>query len=789
MQLLDSGPVCCSKGIKGFGNINADVLLCGVAPGRDEAKRGRPFIGASGNLLNAVLDSVGVQRDDLYCTNACCWVNNEPTKEELMPCLPRLIEEIATIKPKLIVGLGGTVSTLFMDRKITAARGYVCHYAQGADVFAPVPHFRLMTFHPSAFLHGKYKYIYDIQRDLAKIPDVLTWPLDGSKGKVFNWHTAASAAEAQRWLDSLPAGALVTIDIETTSEDGEAKDIFQDTILCLGFTSGNDSLVVNARDITHLSWRSDLRFGFHGGIFDAVGIRLHLGFQIKIAEDSLYQSYVIDERAGKEFQVRIHGLGPLSGEYCGTEFYKESLDRKRLAAYPEEVVHKYNATDVHNTFDLINLQSPKVEEEGVEQLYYNILIPAANAFADITYRGCAINHEHNLALKKDWLPRWMRLHKKINTMAHEVGFPMEKTFNCNSWQQKAQVIYDLLGLPVRRKGDRSTDKDHLQDFDHPFVNAVLEYQTLDKMMSTYLLGFDKQIKKDGLIHPEPILHGTVTGRLSYRDPPIQTIPKPFRVGADLGSFRRMFVPHNPITHCFVEVDYEQLEIWIAQYLSQDKQMLIDLESGDYHGRVTTTVYGLSPKVKGIDSEEDYLIWNERRTQAKRITFQRLYQGGASTLANRHTGIGCTLQEATDYIRAFNDRYPGYNKWCNDTVRSIQELGFYQTPFGRKRRFPILDNHREIRQALNFPIQSIASDVCLTSLIELHAKLAEWDSYVIWTVHDSILFEVSRKFFTEVTTIIKEVMTKPRHETLPSLKVDITAGENYYDQIKLKDFKP
>jgi uracil-DNA glycosylase family 4 len=783
---LDYGPSCCAnrpKGIRGFGNTEADIMLIGIAPGNQEVRAGRPFVGASGNLLDAVLEAVHVKREDLYLTNLCCWLNNEPSKDEVMQCAPRLIEEIATVKPKLIVGLGSVVSQVLLGRKVTKGRGYVVRYQSGSDVFAPHDHFRLMTYHPSAFLQGTYNYIYDIVNDLGKINDIITKPVDGSWGRV-SYNTVGSTRQAQEVMDSFKVGSIVTCDIETTSDDGEAKDIFTDDILCICFTGSTGTYAIPVEFLGELIWRSDVKWGFHVGIFDVVGIRKIFNQQIRIGHDSLLSSYAIDERAGKEYQTAIHGLGPLAGGYQGGEFYKEKLDRKRLAQYPMPVVLDYCSHDAQYTYNEIQRHAPLMIEEGTQELYDNILLPAANVFADISYDGCKIDQELKHSLQLAWLPQWFKLQRRMTKMANEAGF--EGEINVNSNQQMAKLLYDLLSLPQRSRSDRSVDRDHIDELDHPFIETLLEFRTLDKMIGTYLIGFDNDIKPDGCVHPVPLLHGTSTGRLSYQGPPIQTIPKPFRVGKDLGAFRRMFVPHDAKTHCFVEVDYEQLEIWIAQSLSGDKQMLADLQSGDYHGRVTTTVYGLEPKTKA-DPEEEYLVWNERRTQAKRITFQRLYQGGASTLANKHTGIGCSLREAQAYIQLFNERYPEYNQWCHDTVLEVSDGGFLKTCFGRKRRFPVIRDHSQIRQALNFPIQSIASDVCLTSLIELHWILKEWNSRVVWTVHDAILFEVAREHFDKVVAIIKEVMTKPRHPSLPELKIDITAGNNYYDQVKLKDY--
>ena len=88
------------------------------------------------------------------------------------------------------------------------------------------------------------------------------------------------------------------------------------------------------------------------------------------------------------------------------------------------------------------------------------------------------------------------------------------------------------------------------------------------------------------------------------------------------------------------------------------------------------------------------------------------------------------------------------------------------------RFPVVLDHKALRQAINFPIQSNASDYCLYSMIELAPLLARYNSYIILMVHDSLVVESDRRFRAEVTALIKEVMQKPRFEGYPSIKVDV-----------------
>jgi len=103
----------------GEGNHQAKVIFIGEAPGANEAKTGRPFCGASGKILDKLLESVGIERKDIYIANIlkCRPPNNRnPKTEEIFACVPYLEKQIEIIKPRLICPLGN-YSTAFILEK------------------------------------------------------------------------------------------------------------------------------------------------------------------------------------------------------------------------------------------------------------------------------------------------------------------------------------------------------------------------------------------------------------------------------------------------------------------------------------------------------------------------------------------------------------------------------------------------------------------------------------------------------------------------------------------------
>lgn len=139
------------------GDPVAPIMLIGDAPGEEEDRQGKPFVGAGGQLLHQMLGAAGLDRDRVYMTNILFWRppgNRTPTEAEIAACLPFVERHIALIKPKILVLLGGVAckTLLRTTEGITRLRGHWTSFApshQGAGT-AGIP--CLPTLHPSYLL-------------------------------------------------------------------------------------------------------------------------------------------------------------------------------------------------------------------------------------------------------------------------------------------------------------------------------------------------------------------------------------------------------------------------------------------------------------------------------------------------------------------------------------------------------------------------------------------------------------------------------------------------------------
>ena len=155
------------------GNPAAPLVVVGEAPGADEDRLGRPFVGRAGQLLDRMLGAIGIDRQSAYIMNVLYWRppgNRKPTPVEIAACLPFVQRQIALVRPKVVLLAGGTaVSALLGLEGITRLRGKWFDLAL-PGLPDPIP--ALATFHPSYLLRTP-KSKKEAWRDLLSLENKL----------------------------------------------------------------------------------------------------------------------------------------------------------------------------------------------------------------------------------------------------------------------------------------------------------------------------------------------------------------------------------------------------------------------------------------------------------------------------------------------------------------------------------------------------------------------------------------------------------------------------------------
>jgi len=136
--------------VMGSGNLDAEIVFIGEAPGKEENRLGLPFVGASGKFLNTMLESIQLKREDVYITNIVKYRppdNRDPSPDEKAAFRPFLDEQIRIINPKVIVTLGRHSMNEFLPKeKIGTIHGCLQTRGPGLPPIFPL-------FHPAAALY------------------------------------------------------------------------------------------------------------------------------------------------------------------------------------------------------------------------------------------------------------------------------------------------------------------------------------------------------------------------------------------------------------------------------------------------------------------------------------------------------------------------------------------------------------------------------------------------------------------------------------------------------------
>ena len=157
--------------VMGDGNLNADIVFIGEAPGKNEDIQGVPFIGASGKFLNEMLAAAGMERKDVYITNIVKYRppnNRDPSPQEKAAFWPYLLKQLQIIDPKVVITLGRHSMEYFLPGlKIGEAHGEAKRVTFGDHKIVIIP-----LFHPAAALYnGSLRQT--LIDDFLKVPNVI----------------------------------------------------------------------------------------------------------------------------------------------------------------------------------------------------------------------------------------------------------------------------------------------------------------------------------------------------------------------------------------------------------------------------------------------------------------------------------------------------------------------------------------------------------------------------------------------------------------------------------------
>ena len=787
-----------SNCIEGRGSITPTVLFVGQNPGVDEDEAGRVFIGESGQLLQDLIDKYKIS--NYYITNAVkCHspMNRTPNRTEIKACFLYLFEEIQRLKPKIIVPLGNVALQAILG--VTGIHSYR-HRVMRSDTYGCDV---MPTLHPAAVLRNP-DHIELLHKDFMKLRDYLAAEVEAEKreriefGKVVVVQTKPHINSVYKKI--LKKGIMFW-DCETNGEDvyiPEKLEVTSISICCenqvayvFPMTEYSEELEEYFIEIMRkLLENPNVKKCAQNINFDAKVMLNKYGIRtVNWWFDTMIAHYLIKPVRG------THNLHAMTWEYLAEEaggyddFVRSVGGAHKVEPGPD--LWYYNGLDSSVGFELMTIFEPLLHKNGHWQIFREVLMEVSEDLMNMENRGMAFDVPYIEKLSAEYQERMAQLQYE---MRHDEGverfeWQFGKQFNPKSHKDLSWLLFEYYALPPVKLSKKtkkpSTDKEciavYAQD-GNKFCLLLQEYRRLAKADSTYLSGLLEKLYEGGISRTNFNLTITATGRTSSGENPELKSTKG-------RAFNMQNIPRDPEIkkimmaregHALVAGDLSQIELRVLACLSNDEALMKAVEV-DAHRGMAAAVYDLT-----FDE-----VTKEQRNVGKMCNFAISYEVSAEGLAPRLTAATnnpWTIDDAAALIDTLKSRFPNLAKWKRFVEWFIKKHKYMFSPLGRRRYFSIIDD-AALREAINFPIQSIASDMMLIGLINFN-RLVEERQISAWAVneiHDAIVAECPNdmSIIREVGSTLREAMLDLRWPnskepfdwlTVPVL-VDLEYGPN------------
>jgi DNA polymerase-1 len=792
------------------------VLVIGEAPGQTEDDKGFPFIGKTGQFLRENFPPNWEKK--LYWQNTVrCRPpkNRTPTPREVSCCANFLKQDILSLRPHAILGIGNEALNYFWPDAptISKIRGipfpvivgdHVCwftstfhpsyvaraereDYADGSTVNTVLPLFQndLINF----FENVKTKF--QAPPKIKIPPKEILYPK--TKQEVLNlFHKLRSP---------------YAIDFETFKFRHYQRDA---RLLTCGCSDGILTFSFKVR------WPGDLDpWGMEVltemMLSDKEWIAQHASMELPwiVGLTKNYKQKLHDTEILARLLHKRKGLGSLdvlSRIYFGIDVKQLTnnalagqglgpLDKERLSEYSPEQVLEYNALDAWAEallyYQMLEMLPP------VQLPNYRRSVQTVQSTVAMEVQGLNYDIKESESLQKDLFKKSQACEKEASLLPEVRDFEKKesKIFSISSGQTLAYVLdkYYHYQVPTNvtaaGKINYVTEADELEKLAEKkscrLIDLTLEYREVEKQKSTYVDPILKGriIGVDGLIHGQYTVVHTNTYRLSGADPNMQNWPK-----RKHREVRRQIIP--PPGYMFAAFDYGQLEGRVIAMFSKDpvlKKAFVD--DDDIHWKWLYRIIKAYPaymdrlKQKTGETTEKHILKGGRTIIKTDFVFASFYGSIAKSIATR-TGIPLRICE--EILHEFWTEYKVTKAWVDGQFRRYKATGTVASLTGRERNEVLPGN-----EVINTPVQGTAAELVLEAQNALFEMAIETDMNLLprVNVHDDLIFAIPDSDKTEsyITTIGVEIV-KPRFPfvTVP-LMTEARVGYNWCDLETLTKF--
>ena len=697
------------------------VLWLGDIPGTTDVETGTCFSGKAGELLQSAARKAGVPEPWSFSNAVHCRppAGTAPVPKEVSCCLSQFVlDEIADYAVVVLCG-NAPLQALFPGANAAHFRGNVAWHPDfpGKRFYA--------IYHPN-YVVRRPDLADEFQRQIDRLARIVR----GEGPSAWELVRGAAALEAVRAMVQRP---LLSLDFETTGlhawEPGGR-------IKSLAVTADGKTVAVAHEDEPHFREIMRLLGEFVAQPQKSV-LGAHIGFDLVWMEAMGYpraMCQLIHETGALWYQAGQYKMPSLK------ELVARELDGYRYLVHEPHLMRdvdlllRYNAEDVVHPLALMRKAMQKLKPK-TRDLVTRVLGPADLVLTQIANNGFYVREEYRQQKIAEYeekrqqiIAAWKDEDPEFVPTVHESGKGL------------SQYLFGIRALPSlseTAKGEASTDASVLKQWErdgHTIVRHLLKLRELDKILSTYLRGYDPLVGPDSRVHSTYPLTLTDTGRSSSRKPNLQNIPRKKEIRDLFGA---------PPGGVLVEGDLSQIEFRIMVCLAGDENGIAGyLRGEDAHTMTARTITG------------HYEVTKEERSRAKPVNFMFIYGGQwmtAQAIAADDYGVVWSDQEALGFRNAFMATYPRLPEYHESSKRRlIENRGWFESAVGHTFFYENWDHpnqgkrDHEFRAALNAEGQGPAAQLCFY-IMALSRRMLDQRGFgavkFVNTVHDSLLMEV------------------------------------------------
>jgi len=745
------------------GSPTARIVVIGEAPGAQEDKELRPFVGGAGTILRYLLNSVGIDRRDVYITNVLKYrpPKNDITCPEAQNALPAfrqaLLKELSHLRPTVIVPMGNTaLEALGFNYKITNARGAIF----SSDIAKVIP-----TFHPAYIMRQQQEY-YTAHQDWQKIARHATGGAVVAYREEFNTKPTIQDLElfAVNIKERTKNGTRVRLALDLETYFIEESPLFTPIKLVGMAMSESNALVIPfITQSGEMYWDTDekairaiqaiasilenpfVTIMVHNALFDILVLMNH-GFTVNaMIYDTMIAHYLI-------YHPARHALEYLVSIY--TDYQPWKLEHGNSDAE----FRTYNARDCVVLHMIYKRLDQSITDNGVRFVFNNLMntiVPTCQMMLN----GIHIDQDRYNEVRKNLEDSLFSIAEKIR---RDTGV---LDLNIDSPKQLGDLLFKKMKLKSGMKTDKgaqSTNEATLNRLslrypENETINDILEYRNKSTQYKMFIKNL--VIHEDGRVHTEFKLTGVVTGRYASRNPNMQNLPAR---KDESGSIRGMYTA--PPGRTIVQLDYSQVELMIFAVMANDEIWLDAFASGkDVHALNAEALIGYyDPKYRTFTKNFIYgFIYGSEGGEVERMAPKELIQ----------------QLSITTMMQNLSKTHPWLFSYRDEIASSIDTNHYVKNAFGRKRYFIGTPTKADYRSGFNFPIQSTAADIMHIKTPEIIRALKPSDKLIL-QLHDAYYIETDINSKDRVATVVKSIMEEPVHTPTGrtfNLKADVEIG--------------